>query len=202
MELKKKKLLKEHKKAIEKIGNMLKEGNFYLAGGTGVYYYLQHRHSVDLDFFTDKVIDFREFHHYFEPEEIKLLTKDTIHAKVENINLSFFQYPYLLLKPPNNLEMIKIASLEDILCMKANNIISRGSRKDFVDVYFIIKALKVGSDEVINLFKKKFGAYDELVIKKSLTYFEDAEKEPEFTTIKKINWEKIKNFFIKEFGKI
>lgn len=40
---------------------------------------------------------------------------------------------------------------------------------------FIIKVLKVESDEVINLFKKKFGSYDELVIKKSPTYFDDAE---------------------------
>ncbi|MEM3467633.1 MAG: nucleotidyl transferase AbiEii/AbiGii toxin family protein [archaeon] len=62
--------------------------------------------------------------------------------------------------------MIKIARLEDILCMKVNAIIFRGSRKDFVDVYFIIKAFKVESDEVMNLFKKKFGAYNELVIKK------------------------------------
>lgn len=202
MELKKKKLLEEHKKAIEKIGNMLKEGDFYLAGGTGIYYYLQHRHSVDLDFFTNKEIDFREFRSYFEPEDIKLLTKDTIYTKVKNINLSFFQYPYPLLKPLNNLETIKIASLEDILCMKVNAIISRGSRKDFVDVYFIIKALKMESDEVINLFKKKFGGYDEIVIKKSLTYFEEAEKEPEFPVIKKVKWEEVKNFFINRFVKV
>ncbi|MEM0325285.1 MAG: hypothetical protein QXW35_05255 [Candidatus Aenigmatarchaeota archaeon] len=108
MELKKKKLLEEHKKAIEKIGKMPKEGDFYLAGGTGVYYHLRHRHSGDLDFFTNKGIDFREFLFFFEPEDIKLLTKDTIYAKVNNINLSFFQYPYPLLKPPNYLEIIKL----------------------------------------------------------------------------------------------
>ncbi|MCS7250780.1 MAG: hypothetical protein RMJ34_07305 [candidate division WOR-3 bacterium] len=53
MELKRKRLLKKHKKAIIKIAEILKEG-FYLAGGTAVYYYLNHRHSLDLHFFIDK----------------------------------------------------------------------------------------------------------------------------------------------------
>ncbi len=201
MELKKK-LLKEHKKVIERIKPILEEGNFYLAGGTAVYYYLLHRHSVDLDFFTDKDIDFRKFQKYFSPEEIKLISIDTIHAKVEGVNLSFFYYQYPLLKPLQVLDLIKIASLEDILCMKINAIILRGSRKDFIDSYFIMKALKINRDKVIRLFKEKFGNYDEIVIKKALTYFEDAEKEPEFPLIKKVNWIEIKNFFIKEFAKI
>lgn len=56
-------------------------------------------------------------------------------------------------------------------------------------------------DKPIKLFIKRFTSYDELVIKKSLTYFEDAEKEPEFP-LYKIDWKEIKNFFIKEFAKI
>ncbi len=202
MELKKKTLLKRHKIAIKKIEPMLKRGYFYLAGGTGLYYYLRHRHSVDLDFFTHKEIDLRDFRYYFEPEEIKLISSDTIHAKVENVNISFFVYPYSLLKSPLNFGSIKIASIEDILCMKINAIISRGSRKDFVDVYFIMETLKIKSEIAIKLFIKKFGEYDEIIIRKALTYFEDAEKEPEFPIIRKVNWDEIKKFFIKEFAKI
>lgn len=201
MELKKK-LLKKHKKSVEKIKVILEKGKFYLSEATAIYYYLKHRNSVDLDFFTNKEIDFREFSLYFEPEKIKLLTKDTIYAIVEKVNNSFFQYPYPLLKPPNNLDSIKVASLEDILCMKVNAIISRGSRKDFVDMFFIMNALKIRGDDVLNPFKKKFGHYDEIMIKKSLIYFNDAEKEPEFPLIKKANWKEIKNFFVKEFAKI
>ncbi|MFN4226525.1 MAG: nucleotidyl transferase AbiEii/AbiGii toxin family protein [Candidatus Ratteibacteria bacterium] len=196
------KLIRKHKKVIEKIYPVFEEGNFYLAGGTAVYYYLSHRYSIDLDFFTEKNIDFRKFQPNFLSQEIKLISENTIHAKVEGINLSFFHYPYPLLKPLQNLDLIKIASLEDILAMKISAIISRGSRKDFVDVYFIMKELKLSGDKAIEFFKKKFGNYDELVIKKSLTYFEDAEKEPEIPLLKKINWKEIKNFFVKEFAKI
>jgi len=202
MELKVKKLLKEHKEVAEKIFPVLEKGDFYLAGGTALYYYLKHRYSIDLDFFTQKDIDFREFHQNFSPEEIKMISKDTIHAKVKEVNVSFFFYPYPLLKPFLYLNSLKLASLEDILCMKINAIILRGSRKDFIDVYFIMKSLKMKSNEAIKLFVKKFGKYEELVIKKALTYFEDAEKEPEIPIFKKFSWNSIKNFFIKEFAKI
>ncbi|MEN3046984.1 MAG: nucleotidyl transferase AbiEii/AbiGii toxin family protein [Candidatus Hydrothermales bacterium] len=201
MELKRKSLLKKHKVVVTRIKDILDKG-FYLAGGTAVYYYLNHRHSIGLDFFINEKIDFRELYPFFQPEEIKFLSKDTIHAEIENVNVSFFQYLYPLLNPLRSLDLIKIASLEDILCMKINAIISRGSRKDFVDVYFIMNFLEIDSEKAIELFRKKFGNYDELVIKKAVTYFEDTEKEPEFPMIKKIEWGEIKKFFIREFAKI
>lgn len=58
MKFKKKELLKEHKEVIERIFPLLEKGDFYLAGGTALYYYLKHHYSVDLDFFTRKNIDF------------------------------------------------------------------------------------------------------------------------------------------------
>jgi len=202
MELKVKELLKEHKEVVEQLSPILDKGSFYLAGETALYYYLKHRYSIDLDFFTKKDIDFREFHQNFSPEEIKTISKDTIHAKVKKLNVSFFFYPYPILNPLINLDLLKLASLEDILCMKINAIILRGSRKDFIDVYFIMKNLKIKSDDAIKLFVKKFGEYNELVIRKALLYFEDAEKEPEIPIFKKVSWDSIKNFFIKEFARI
>jgi len=202
MELKVKKLLKEHKEVVNILSPVLEKGNFYLAGGTALYYYLKHRYSIDLDFFTQEEIDFREFTQNFSPEEIKTISKNTIHAKVKEVNVSFFFYPYPLLEPFSHLDLLKLASLEDILCMKVNAIILRGSKKDFIDVYFIMKNLKIKSDEAIKLFVKKFGLYDELVIRKAITYFKDAEREPEIPVFKKIKWDTIKKFFIKEFARI
>jgi len=202
MELKVKELLKEHKEVVDILFPVMEKGNFYFAGGTALYYYFKHRYSIDLDFFTQEKIDFREFIQNFPSEAIKTISKDTIHAKIKEVNVSFFFYPYPLLKPFLYLNSLKLASLEDILCMKINAIILRGSKKDFVDVYFIMKNLKIKSAEAIKLFVKKFGEYDEIVIKKALTYFEDAENEPEIPVLKKVSWNSIKNFFIKEFAKI
>ena len=202
MEFQIKELLKEHKEAISEIKNVLNYGNFYLAGGTALYYILNHRNSIDLDFFTSEDIDLRKFNTDFKPNELKLISKDTIHAVVRGVNISLFLFPYPLLKTPVEFHMIKVASLEDILCMKVNAVIGRGSRKDFIDIYFIMEEMGLDSEDVLELFQRKFGEYNTLIIKKALTYFEDAEKEPEIELIKKINWEDIKKFFIKEFARI
>ena len=202
MEFQIKELLKEHREAISQIKSVLDEGSFYLAGGTALYYILKHRNSIDLDFFTSENIDLRKFNDYFKAHELKLISKDTIHAVVKGVNLSLFLFPYPLLKPLIEFHIIKIASLEDILCMKVNAVIRRGSKKDFIDIYFIMKEMKLNSNILLELFQRKFGKYNPLIIKKALTYFEDAEKEPEIELIKKANWEDIKKFFIKEFGRI
>ena len=98
MEFKVKKLLKEHRKVVEKLLPILKSGDFYLAGGTALFYYLEHRYSIYLDFFTQKNIDLRDFYQNFSPQEIKTISKDTIRAEVNQVNISFFLYPYPLLK--------------------------------------------------------------------------------------------------------
>ncbi len=194
-------LKNEHKSAIEKIKNFIDEGEFYLAGGTAVYYYLKHRESIDLDFFTKKSFDFRDFKKIFENFKILFLSRDTIHLEIDEIKFSFFYYPYELLKPLSVFDIIKIASLEDILCMKTLVIIQRGSKKDFVDAYFIMNELKIKPQQLIELFSKKYGKINSLIIHKAFTFFEDADKEGELKMIKQISWNEIKKFFIKNFGK-
>jgi predicted nucleotidyltransferase component of viral defense system len=200
MVLKVRKLLTEHQKVVNEISHILIEGDFYLAGGTALFYYFKHRYSIDLDFFTFAKIDLRKFYKNFLPVQIKTISYDTIHLIIHNVNVSLFLYNYPLLKDFNYLDSIKLASLEDILCMKINAIILRGSKKDFIDVYFIMKKLKLKSRDVINLFVKKFGNYNELIIKKAITYFKDADNEPDIYIFKKIKWDTIKKFFVKTFA--
>ncbi|MDT7880459.1 MAG: nucleotidyl transferase AbiEii/AbiGii toxin family protein [Candidatus Hydrothermia bacterium] len=185
-------LKNEHRSAIEKIKNFIYEGEFYLAGGTAVYYYLKHRESIDLVFFTKKI---------FENFNVLSLSKDTVHLEIDEIKFSFFYYPYELLKPLLKFEIIKIASLEDILCMKVLAIIQRGSKKDFVDAYFIMNEIKIKPQQLIEMFSKKYGKINSLIIHKALTFFEDADKELELKMIKKVSWNEIKKFFIENFGK-
>jgi hypothetical protein len=110
-------LLEQHKKAIEAVKPFIDTGGFYLAGGTAVYYYLGHRESIDLDFFTKADIDFLQYEHFIHPHSILFRSKHTIHADVEQIKMSFFHYPYKLLNPVNRLDVISIAHLEDVLCV-------------------------------------------------------------------------------------
>ncbi len=134
------KLLPQHKKAIGKVLPVLDDADFYLAGGTAVYYYLHHRESYDLDFFTTLAVDLTSCGEYLPPAKTSYLSRDTAHVEIEGVKMSFFHYGHKLLRSLQEADSIFIASLEDILCMKINAIIGRGSRKDFTDLYFIISS--------------------------------------------------------------
>lgn len=196
------KLLKQHQKAIDAVKPFIEKGEFYLAGGTAVYYYLKHRHSLDLDFFTKKDFDLLQGEYNFNSQTILFRSKGTIHSEIEGVKVSFIQYCYDLLKPPNLLNDIPIAQLEDILCMKMNAIINRGSRKDFADVYFIMRELSLTKEKCIELFLSKFGSYNPLIIHKAMTYFTDADNEPEIKMVKPVKWEDMKKFFIRTFARL
>ncbi len=72
-----------------------------------------------------------------------------------NIKLSFLYYPYSLLEVSHIYNGIKIASIKDIALMKLIALVQRGTKKDFIDLYFIEKeAIKI--EELINLFPEKF----------------------------------------------
>ncbi|MCS7164421.1 MAG: nucleotidyl transferase AbiEii/AbiGii toxin family protein [Thermodesulfovibrio sp.] len=198
----KKRLNKTHREVVLKVSDFLKDGDFYLAGGTAVYYYLNHRVSEDLDFFTKEKIDFREWKNIFENSEILELSEDTIHTLIDKLKILFFYYPYDLLRKRIQFDLIELASLEDILAMKASAIIQRGSKKDFIDVYYIMKILKYDSHKLISLFQQKYGKFNPLILKKAFVYFEDADKEPELRMIKPTDWKEVKEFFIKEFVEV
>ncbi|MFH0906699.1 MAG: hypothetical protein V1829_00390, partial [bacterium] len=72
---------------------------------------------------------------------------------------------------------------------------SRGSKKDFIDLYFIFK--EISFDELFELFEKKYSKikFNKLHILKSLNYFIDADKNPMPIMIEDISWREVKNYF-------
>ncbi|MFN3532383.1 MAG: nucleotidyl transferase AbiEii/AbiGii toxin family protein [Candidatus Brocadia sp.] len=110
----------------------------YIAGGTAVAIYWNHRVSVDIDLFTDKEFYRGPIISSIGQKYVTTVTnpseKNTLIAMVANIRFSLFNYPYPLLKPLVNKPEcnIKLASPEDIAAMKGVAITQRGSAKDFV----------------------------------------------------------------------
>lgn len=179
---------------------------FYLAGGTGLQLHLNQRFSFDLDFFTEEP---------FNPEKIlpklkplpqfqtQQVQADTILATANSIKISFFHYPYPLIRKSASLEGIAIASLEDIAAMKLWAIASRGTKRDFFDLYFIAQKIPLG--KILSLCEEKYEnlAPNRPHLLRSLTYFADAEGDPDPTVLdKEITWEKVKGFFEEEAPKI
>lgn len=180
---------------------------FYLAGGTGLAFLLNHRESHDLDFFSQSAFNEpRLAEHLQKIGQFSLEKKEegTLRGLFENTILSFFHYPYPLLEELKFIDGIPIASLTDIACMKIDAISSRGTKRDFVDVYAIIHQGKIKLSDLLDAFAKKYGSLDYNLehVKKSLVYFEDAENDPMPDMLLPLNWKTVKDYFISEIKKI
>jgi len=82
--------------------------------------------------------------------------------------------------------------------MKLSAVSSRGSKKDFYDLYFILKNMALS--DLFEAFEKKFEGvkYQKVHMLKSLVFFEDADKDPTPDLIAEVSWEDIKSTLEKE----
>ena len=172
--------------------------NAYLAGGTALALQIGHRISYDLDFFTDKKFRAQIFLKKISQLELyrhERVSWGTILGKLGDVKFSVFYYPYPLLKKPIRFENINIAGIADIAAMKIAAVSERGTKRDFIDLYFILQ--KITLSKTLNFYDKKYQKLSSnlIHIKKSLVYFQDAEKDPMPKMIKDIKWPKVKEFF-------
>lgn len=176
--------------------------NAYLAGGTGCALHLGHRFSFDLDFFTKREFPTKVIVKKLQKLEDFMLTetaKWTILGTFPKVKLSYFYYPYPLIGKMTTFSNIAVVSLEDIAAMKIAAICDRGTKRDFIDLYFIAKE-KFSLDEVLDFYDKKYQKLSNnlITILKSLRYFTDADPQDPPEMIKEISWKGVKDFFEKE----
>ena len=191
---------------MKKLGFIEKYG-FYLAGGTALALQIGHRDSLDFDFYTEKKFDSQklreEFDKRFEKVQEIYIAEGTLGLEVDGIGVSFFKYPYPLIRPLEKMESICLASKEDIAAMKIIAISQRGKRRDFVDIYFLIT--EFGLEKIIEFVKEKYPMFNIYVGLQGLVYFKDADEDPEkgrFRLLKEVEWEGVKDYILKETNKI
>lgn len=140
---------------------------FYFTDGTALsVFYLQHRQSDDLDFFSSQdfentlVLDFMKkiseklaFPFRFTQQEktriFELVKNDKFLLKVD-----FAYYPYERLKSGLKFKEVEIDSLLDIAANKLLSINQRTDVKDFVDLYFLFEHFTLW--DLLDATKKKF----------------------------------------------
>ena len=188
---------------LEKSGIIQKA---YLAGGTALALQLGHRISYDLDFFTQEEFDEQALLPEIEKIsnfQLERLAWRTILGKFKDVKFSIFYYKYPLLYSAKKFGMINITDTRDIAAMKIAAIASRGTKRDFVDLYFICRETMSLLD-VIRVYDEKYRnlAATEIHIMKSLIYFEDAEPDEMPEMLKKASWEDIKKYFEGEIKKL
>lgn len=175
---------------------------FYLAGGSAVALHLGHRFSNDLDFFSEQ-----KFNSIVLSKDLQAigtlktvtLEEDTLLGTLNDVKISFFYLPYKSLFRSINFQGIKISDLRDLAVMKLQAIGSRGTRRDFVDLYVILQAKKWGVGQIFKWHHKKYAGADvsPIFLLKSLIYFEDADSDQPLKMISPVGWEMVKKYFHK-----
>ncbi len=196
-------LSKNAQSALALLGQkgLLQKGT-YLAGGSALALHFGHRISVDFDFFTQSHFDSKDIASKLKKIgrfTIGTITKDTLLGNFNTIKFSLFFYSYPLLFKTLNYHGVNIASSKDIAAMKIAAVMDRGTKKDFIDLYFISKK-GTNLEKCFKYYDNKHKALANNIysIITSLSYFVDAEESEIPKMIEPIYWEEVKKFFEKE----
>ena len=166
---------------------------FCLVGGTALALQLGHRISVDIDLFSDKGFDVQPItgmlRDTFSIQSVET-AKNTVRGEVGGIKLDIMAHRYPTVGTPVTADGIRMASLKDIAAMKLNAIANRGSKKDFWDYAELLNLFS--RDEMLGFFTKKYSDENVWYVEKSLSYFADAEEEPDPRDLKNRIWAEVK----------
>lgn len=142
--------------------------DFYLTGGTVLAeFYLHHRDSDDLDFFTETPIDIRIVEVFVKKitdhfggfaarfERIHDRKLFFIQTKTSELKLEFSLYPFPALEQKSLIGGVRVDSKRDITANKLAALLDRFEPKDFVDLYFLLQERSI--EDIQRDVEKKFG---------------------------------------------
>ncbi len=187
---------------VRKLVRAGRTSGWVLAGGTGLALQLGHRVSKDLGFFRPGPFDSAELATRLTPigrVAVQGRSAGTLHVALDGLRVSFLAAQAPLLFPGTPYRGLVVADPRDIAVMKLVAIGGRGSRKDFVDLFFYIRS--GGSLEaVFEMTRRRFARLDfnEYHLLRSVVYFEDAETEPMPRMLRRVSWSEIKKSLVAE----
>ncbi len=191
--------------------------DFYLAGGTALSeYYLHHRKSEDLDFFTqdelsieglkrfskavssDIPLDKIEYQHGYGLYTFFFYPK----GEVAKYKIDFGQYPFGTIEPLKNFNGVKVESLYDIAVDKAHTISVRPRFRDFIDLFLILEENhKWNFRDLVRRGQEKFEiVVDPLQLGENLLLVQELKDIP--IMLKEVNFEEMKKFYLQEAKKL
>lgn len=171
--------------------------NVRLVGGPALSLQLVHRKSIDLDLFGRVEVSLDEIVAEISPfasvspisssQMMKFLYADGV--KIDIVN-----YPYGWIERPVIENGLVLAGIKDIAAMKLSAITNRGTKKDFIDFYYLLKYHSI--DEMTNFYIQKYNDSQLFSMYKSLTYFADAETDPMPLMTDTLEWAEVKSSII------
>ena len=205
-------ILNQNQKAVlEKAGaDSFINTNFYLTGGTVLAeFYLNHRHSEDLDFFSEKEIDVLSLNVFFNKlkKELGISKIDYqqsfnrnlffLHFEKEIIKTEFTYFPFPRIEKGGREYGIEIESIVDIAVNKLFSVYQRTFARDYIYLYFISTKKGFLISDLVKKAKVKFDWHiDPLQLGTQFVKAKEVEDYP--SMIEEIDHAEWQNFFIEK----
>ncbi len=175
--------------------------DFYLAGGTALALQIGHRVSTDLDWFSTTSPLLTP-----ERETIRLALGKSgqfevaseqdgmLYTRLFGVDASFIHQHHPLLEPSVEYTDVRLASPTDIGLMKLAAINSRGTRRDFVDLFCLRQVATL--DHLLELATVKYADRPSFltISARALAYFEEAEQQPMPDMLVPVNWSEVRAY--------
>ena len=168
----------------------------YLAGGTALALQFGHRESDDLDFFTQHEFEPQVLVEFFQRQmadfKLERTAWGTILGYIGKVKFSLFYLKYPLLRETHEWQGIRIADVVDIAAMKIAALSDRSTKRDFTDLFFLLKQFSL--DEMFNFYDQKYGIWEQqqFHILRALVYFDEAELGDMPRMLKEVEWKQIR----------
>lgn len=202
-------LTKEQKIILEEFRkDEFLKSHFYFTGGTALsLYYLKHRYSVDLDFFSENKFDpqiiFGKLYVWGEKYTFKTQLKsieDTYSYNLtfphrKSLKVDFAHYPYKRVAKSRIFGGIEVDSLTDMAINKLTTVIQRTEVKDFVDLYYLLDKYTVW-DLIYGVEAKFRMEIDPIFLGSDFLKVKDFDFLPKM--IKPLTLPTLKDFFVKK----
>jgi len=169
-----------------------------LVGGTSLALQYGHRTSVDLDFFGtfDSELSFSSIlRRYGQLTIVKESSKIKVYL-LDGIKVDFVHYDYPWLEAPIQADGLILATPPDIAAMKVNAIEGRGSKKDFIDLYYLLQRYTLA--EILDFYKQKYPEHSVFRALMSMSYFDDADMQPTPRMFTNVSWDEVKEYILSQ----
>ncbi|HEX3551662.1 MAG TPA: nucleotidyl transferase AbiEii/AbiGii toxin family protein [Thermoanaerobaculia bacterium] len=186
--------------------------DFYLAGSAALALHTGHRPVTDLDLMSnanrlaspDRRDLLASLLALDPAAEVETARDGYLFVRLGGVGVRFFYYPYPLVQPFTDLAGLAVISAADLGLMKLGAIISRASRRDFVDLYLLCRDLPLAS--LLHLAEDKFGHVRDFTLQalKGLADLTQIEGDPMPRLAVPLDWDEVEAWLraqVKELGR-